>query len=173
LEEFGGVGSSHFEFENSPAYVITIDRKGINDIVTEISDIELMEKELKNRILKIAKKHKRKSVTGLFADCLNYTKDGYASMNVSCGYYNPHTLQEYVSFQDMKKTELLILDILNSIPLKEYISGKVKIKFIEKYNSFHSKGFCVFCGNDKAYYDNYYDACFCDECIIKFNKNDI
>ena len=179
LEEYGGVGSSSFEFVFDPAYIITVDRKGISDIVTDISGQDLMENTLKNKVLQIAKFHGREKTTGLFSDCLNFAKKGYGSMNLSCGYYNPHSLQEYISFRDMQKTESFILDLLKNIPIKKYGSGKEKIKNRISKHPYLITNPCIFCNSKNAYYDYYYEAYICNKClqfelIIKGGlKNDI
>ena len=119
MEEFGGLGSSYYKFKYTPSFVCVLDRKGNFDIIDTIYNPTLPQK-LRKRIIPIAKKHKFFSGHGMFCDLVNFNYLGVSGINISSGYYNPHTKYEYVSVPDMEKTEKFVVEMLNRIGPEEY-----------------------------------------------------
>ena len=103
-EEIGGVGSDKFthteyikELKNLK-YLVELDRANDNDAVY----YHCGNAEFKNYIKETIG---YKEAHGSFSDISNLSPDcDIASVNLSCGYYNAHTTDEYVVFEEMLKT---------------------------------------------------------------------
>lgn len=103
-EEIGGVGSEKFvkttysEDLRKLKYLIELDRANPNDAVYyDCGNEEFME-YIKETI-------GYEKAYGSFSDISNLSPDcDVASVNLSCGYYKAHTLDEYVVFEEMLAT---------------------------------------------------------------------
>lgn len=100
-EETGGVGSMNFAFDMGKElkgkfkYVIELDRKGSHDAVY----YDMYNESFQNFI----EKEFWKESYGTFTDICNICKHlGCMGVNLSCGYYEQHTLKEYVVLSEME-----------------------------------------------------------------------
>lgn len=86
-------------------FMVEIDRKGNSDLIFNgrLSGT-MASKEFIKDVCKIGKEFGFKEETGLFTDvsCLDDT--GISRMNVSCGYYLPHSSKEYVLLSELQNT---------------------------------------------------------------------
>lgn len=114
-EEIGCVGSKKFcktkfvdEIGEYCKYIIELDRANKNDAVFYECDNEEFEKF-------ITENTGYKTAVGSCSD-ISYlcpaTK--LAGVNLSCGYYNPHTLGEYVNMTEMQRTQDTVEKLLNT-----------------------------------------------------------
>lgn len=131
-EEIGGYGALAFcrglaqgnipEELSSIKMIIELDRKGSNDAVfydCDNMDFEsyIVEKGFKTSI-------------GSFSDISYVAPDlGVAAVNLSCGYYNAHTLHEYINIDHMNNTIEKVVDIVaeslsDDVPHFEYIEAE-------------------------------------------------
>lgn len=99
-EEIGGLGADAFiEYMcgyNAPdlKYIVEYDRKGNNDCVFYQCDNQ--------PFVDFVEKYGFKRAYGTFSDISLIAPElGVAAVNLSSGYYNPHTEHEYVSMSDM------------------------------------------------------------------------
>lgn len=103
-EEIGCVGSSDADmsFFKDARFVLQCDRKGGHDLITEASCTELCSKDFAGIINPGAFGYKE--TTGMMTDVMTLKENGLGvcCVNISCGYYNPHTDEEVT-----KKSELL------------------------------------------------------------------
>ena len=112
-EEIGGVGSGKFiktetckNLKGRIEFIIELDRKGSNDAVYyDCSNVEFEE---------FVEKEFWKYGYGSFTDICNLCPEiEVAGVNLSCGYYNAHHLDEYVVLREMedaiKEVKKLIL----------------------------------------------------------------
>lgn len=128
-EEIGGVGSNKFaktvfmEDLKELKYLVELDRMNSNDAVYySCGNYEFMEY--------IATTIGYKEAYGSFSD-IGHLSPGCdrASVNLSCGYYRQHTLEEYVIFEEMfdtfKAVEKLLADANNvdSFDYEEEVYG--------------------------------------------------
>lgn len=122
-EEVGCVGSSsadHTYFDDS-SIVLQCDRKGMGDFVSSIYGVQLCNKELLNDIDSLLTQYSRKSVTGGLTDVKSIASaNDVQCANVNCGYYDPHTDDEYVSISDVESTLYFCHDVLRSTQSKRY-----------------------------------------------------
>ena len=94
-------------------FMIEIDRRGCNQAVF----YDCGNEEFKNYILNFGFKEE----FGTFSD-ISILSPAYdiASVNLSAGYYNEHTKQEYISLKDLQNTIDLVLKILKDKNRKFY-----------------------------------------------------
>lgn len=136
-EEIGCVGSRKFtdtqyckDLADEIDYMIELDRQGSKDAVFYDCDNPEFTKWIETET-------GYKKACGSFTDIsklMPVTK--IAGVNFSCGYYNAHTLNEYVVLEEMKATQDMVCELLRKeIPQK--------FEFIEKkwnYGSFSGYG---------------------------------
>jgi hypothetical protein len=148
-EEIGGIGSGKFvktEYVkdlNEMLFLIELDRAHDNDLVFyRDGNKEFQEFCKKTTGYLLAR--------GTFSDICNLSPAcEVSSVNISCGYYNPHRLNEYVVFEEMensiKQTIALITDGL--------AQGK-QYKYEKSYLNYYGYG--------NGYYNSYnygYERC--------------
>ncbi len=114
-EEIGGVGSSKFcrtvyvDELRELKYLIELDRAHENDAVF----YNCGNKEFQKYIME---------TTGLEKEYGSFSDIGHlspacdkASVNISCGYYNQHTLEEYVVFKELKANYDKVLKLMKDL----------------------------------------------------------
>ena len=112
-EEIGCVGSSkaNMDFFSNVRYVIQPDRRGAHDLITNIGFSEICSDDFIRDINPDAFGYKEN--TGMMTDVETLKQRGLAvsCINLSCGYYSPHTENEYIIKADM----INALDFVDSI----------------------------------------------------------
>ena len=110
--------SKYLDFvKNDIKYMCQIDRCGNNDIVYYDSKKNGTEPQEFKKYIANATGYKE--AIGTMTDIVELTNwTGVSSFNISCGYYNEHHLDEYISLSDMLKTynslDKLLSDISNA-----------------------------------------------------------
>ena len=104
-EEVGCIGSydCSMEFFEDCRFVLQCDRKGNTDFITDASGIELSSDAFQNDVLPIISNYGYKFAKGMMTDVMALKENGIkcSVANISCGYYNPHTSQEFVDIYDV------------------------------------------------------------------------
>lgn len=112
-EEIGCVGSSdaRMSFFDDVRFVVEPDRRGAFDLITSIRFTEICSEEFVEAIQ--PKKFGYKETHGMMTDVETLKKKGLnvSCINLSCGYYLPHTEEEFVVKEDMFNA----LDFVDSI----------------------------------------------------------
>ena len=104
-EERGWIGSyrADMDFFKDCRFVLQCDRKGNSDLIVSINGMTLCSKQF----IKATeyKKFGYKRATGLISDvaALKQNGLGISCVNISCGYYEPHTDREYTVIADLYK----------------------------------------------------------------------
>ena len=119
-EEIGGVGSREFNEKYKDKLnincIIELDRKGNDNLVF----YEENNKEWKNYLTNLTG---WKEEVGSFSDICNLYDLGCASVNLSVGYYNQHTKDEYIVLEDLENSIFITEKTMNSIDRKwEHVS---------------------------------------------------
>lgn len=152
-EETGGVGARKFiqtdlakELEFN--YAIELDRKGNNDAVFYDCDNEDFEEFITADFYETA--------YGSFSDISVVAPFiGCAAVNLSCGYYNAHTKQEYVVLEEMERSIEEVCKIL------ERTTEDNKFEYIEctysRYYSRYYSGSYYNGGVSASYSEDWYD----------------
>ena len=148
-EEVGGIGSMKFTksgIKPNINYIVEFDRKGNNDAVFYDGTNE----EFIDFVTSFGFKEKTGSYTDI-CDLCPYV--GCAGVNLSSGYYNPHTTNEFVSFKDMEDVINRSLEMIETeTDLFEWESDIV----YENFND--AKNYGCFTMNGRNYYNyDYYN----------------
>lgn len=116
-EEIGCRGSSVAEigFFDDCRYVIQCDRKGSSDLITQIGWTDLCSNEFLKAIE--PEKFGYHTQTGMMTDIEALKDNGLAvsAVNLSCGYYNPHTDEEITVIQDLENCKDFVFHIIENV----------------------------------------------------------
>jgi len=95
-------------------YAIVIDRRNDADVVTKIGASKLCSDAFSNWVVKQAPKViKAQKISSCHSDASPMSQHLNA-VNISCGYYDPHSSKEYVSVVEMYQTMLWVENMLNN-----------------------------------------------------------
>lgn len=123
-------------------YIIEFDRKGNNDAVFYDCDNPEFERFITKNFYK--------SAWGSFSDISVLAPFiGCAAVNLSCGYYNPHTTNEYVMMSEMKKSIIEACKILGRTTEND------KFEYIESKLTWYNDSYTYI--DEKTYYFEYED----------------
>lgn len=138
-EEIGGYGAEHFckdfrdnQFPNelkTIKLIIEIDRKGSQDAVYYDCDCPELETYITTKGFQ--------TDFGTFSDiCLISPTMGIASVNLSSGYYNAHTLHEYIVMPEIENTITKVSEIVSESTADTFPVYKYKEHKRNKFYSF-------------------------------------
>jgi tripeptide aminopeptidase len=130
-EEVGGKGVKHFtKFHpklDNVTYCLVLDRRGNGDVICANNFYGT--DEFENALLKVGERFKYKTSTGTFSDA-DFLNDCISCANLSVGYYNPHSRNEFVKISDLEKAGNYVNEILDTVKGRfvkpEYTYGKKK-----------------------------------------------
>lgn len=129
-EEVGCEGSylADMTFFNDCRFVLQCDRKGNSDFVINGAGTEFSGDEFQRDIEHLLWMHEYTQVYGGMTDVMALKENGLdvCVANISCGYYNPHTAQEYVDINDVEKCFNLVCDIITQLDKPYYHKHKKK-----------------------------------------------
>ena len=135
-EEVGCVGSGQcdFTFFDNSTIVLQCDRQGMGDFVDDIYGTQLSDNTLYDDIENVLLQYDRLPASGGLTDVKSIAdKNDVQVANINCGYYMPHTDDEYVNITDVKDTLEFCIDIFTITSKKRYSIKRVPKK---KYKSF-------------------------------------
>jgi len=125
-EESGCIGSKNINksFFDDCSYLIQLDRRGKGDFIQSYINRKTVSQEFSSEIETIKKKYNYKSKAGFITDVMSLweNKVGISCVNLSCGYYNPHSNKEYISITDLWRSIKFTEEIIYNLPPKRYIS---------------------------------------------------
>ena len=105
-EEVGCFGSyeADMEFFDDCGFVLQCDRKGNKDFIHNADGTPLSSKPFRKAANKIMKDFGYKFEHGMMTDVMALKENGLkcSCANMSCGYYNPHSYNEYVDMKDVE-----------------------------------------------------------------------
>lgn len=115
-EEVGCIGSGHADmnFFSDCRFVIQCDRKGNRDMVTRINMTGLCSDEFIREIR--PEQYGYAETSGLTTDVymLKRKRLNVSCVNLSCGYYNPHTDSEYTIWEDLRNCFRFVCHIVRT-----------------------------------------------------------
>ena len=194
-EEIGCVGSSvcDMQFFKDVSFVLQADRQGYKDVADRILGDVMFTGTFFEAIYKNLVEYGRDICDGGMTDVWQLSNNGVevSVANFSCGYYKPHTSDEYVVIDELILTSILFRDIIASA----YLDGEVYKEetplphiYSYGYGDYYStqevknkgdksEGFdlldksCHFCG-DTLVYDPTVSSYFCTTCLdYDYTKN--
>ena len=147
-EEVGCIGSSkaNMDFFKDVRFVIQCDRRGSNDLIASICSTEIASKEFIEATGHEAFGYHLEE--GMMTDVLTLKENGLqvSAVNMSCGYYDPHSDHEFT----VKR------DLLNCLSFVEHIIKNCTETYPHEYD-YKMGGFYGF---DDYFYDEYYDEIY-------------
>lgn len=175
-EEHGCLGSreADMEFFDDVCFVLQCDRAGYNDFIHEINFVELYDNAFSEAISPILTKYKRKEKCGGLTDVMQLKENGLkvCCANMSCGYYDPHTDNEFVDIDDVNSTLKLVEELFDllkhrvwehevdvELVYNRWYGGNIRT-FDDKDKNEH----CYYCGSTHTEYDDFEDSSFCFTC---------
>ena len=116
-EEIGCIGAYNVDlsFFKDCGYLVEGDRRGLGDIIFNGSFVDDMaSKEFQEMVTETGKKFEFIPTNGSFTDVSKIVERGVgiSAVNLSTGYYNPHTDKEYTISKELINTRNLVLKIL-------------------------------------------------------------
>ena len=143
-EEIGRVGAEKFVLNDvfvdelsKLKFMIELDRSGSNDAVYyDCANLEFEDF--------ISETTGYTAQWGSYSDISTLAPEaGIAAVNLSCGYYKPHTLDEYVVLKEMfatmdKVVELLQFAQLKTTPQYEYVKAKSYSSWYDYYDDYYA-----------------------------------
>lgn len=121
------VWKHHKELERCK-YGIVLDRRGTSDIIGWGNDY--CDKPFMHDVCKLGKRYGYKEAYGLWSDA-NILNENINVVNLSVGYFNPHTVSEYVSLRALKNAGNFADAILTNINKAYGIPG------VAQYDDFY------------------------------------
>lgn len=142
-EERGCLGSREYDAQSlkDNLFLIEIDRKGGKDLIFNSGGVQLCDKQFEKEV-KEAFPH-GKPAQGLLTDVNVLGAAQINMMNLSAGYYNPHTDYEYVILSELQRN----IDCLYNFA-KNYTEKRVFVRKQPKrglYEANTGKGIWAFC----------------------------
>lgn len=142
-EEIGCVGSgkADLDFFKDVRFVVQADRRGYGDFITTISCTKVASQEFIDDIDFASFGYKETS--GMMTDVLELTERGVgvACINMSCGYYDPHTDDEYTVIDDLLNAYDLVAHIItNCTKVYEHTYEYVPSKYYGYYGNYGGYG---------------------------------
>lgn len=134
-EEVGCVGSyeADVSFFDDCRFVLQCDRKGNDDFVTVASGVDLSSCDFQDAVSGIIGPRGYKFAHGMMTDVMALKEMGVmcSVANMSCGYYRPHSHDEYVDIEDVQNCMEMCADIIENCT-DVYVHKRVKPK-VKKY----------------------------------------
>lgn len=127
-EEVGCIGSgkANMDFFKDARFVLQCDRRGAHDLITTAGWTDLCSKEFVQAISPEAFGYKEE--VGMLTDVLTLKENGLnvSCVNISCGYYEPHTDYEHTCVSDLMNclsfVEHIIHNCTDVYPHESYYS---------------------------------------------------
>lgn len=154
-EEIGCVGSDRamMGFFSDCSFVLQCDRKGNSDFITNAGGTKLCSKHFEKTLSGMIKKYGYKYGYGLMTDVMQLkdNKLNVSCANISCGYYNPHTEQEYVDTRDVNNCLEMVSEIITKFGNQKFVHEYEK----PKYSG--SRGYTSRLGKEGGMWEDEYD----------------
>ncbi len=129
-EEVGCVGSSELELPYFDL-LVQCDRRGITDVVTNIGG-PMCSQDFEDWLEDYMPW--RKITSGMMTDVEYLCRYAGNSVNLSCGYYNPHSVDEFIVLSQAQQTLTDALLLLDDVP--EDIKAHEYHRDYEKYDDY-------------------------------------
>jgi len=140
-EEIGCIGSSqaNMKWFNDVGYCFQADRRGNTDFVNSISG-KLYSKAFKKAIAPILKEYGYKEASGSMTDVLQLSENsvGVCVANMSCGYWEPHSDEEIVEFDDANNCLDMVVSLVHRLGCNKYgFQYENRYKALRSYNDWY------------------------------------
>lgn len=185
-EETGCDGSAEADmsFFSDCRFVLQCDRRGNSDFIVNASGIELSGTDFQFDVMPITEKYGYQFANGAMTDVMQLKCDGLniACANISCGYYRPHSEDEYVNLNDVSNCLNMVIDIcthltgtyehtyVRTFTGKYYSYGRCLFDDLEPIKTIHATDtkLCTVCGSHNTEVDYYDSSYYCHSCMSFF-----
>lgn len=135
-EEVGCQGSSkaNMDFFSDVRFVVQADRRGAHDLITDIGFCDICSEDFVKDIDADLFGYKEESGMMTDVEALKENGIGVSCINLSCGYYDPHTDHEYVVKHDM----INALNFVNHIIEKCESIYPHEYSYYDKYEDYYA-----------------------------------
>lgn len=170
-EEVGGVGSQNMEISryDDAKWILELDRKGNKDFIQTSGGERLCSDEFAEKFIAMG----FKKADGVFTD-VNIFKPNATNINManlSIGYYNPHTDDEYLDTLEFEKILTKVAQFIEADYDFEDDIPDTKPQYDFKSNYYNR--LCENCGGaceGAIIYNNYGERFCCAECMRDYEK---
>ena len=155
-EEIGCVGSSKADMKwlKDVGYCLQADRRGSTDFINSISG-KLYSKAFKKALKPILKEYGYKESSGAITDIGQLAENGIGVCvaNMSCGYYEPHSDEEIVEFDDASRCLDMVEMIVAELGCDKYeYKFKKRIHSYGQYNGYYGSKWGDFKGASREFW---------------------
>lgn len=183
-EEVGCHGSymANTQFFIDCGYVLQCDRNGNKDFITVASGTVLSSKSFRKEIKPIIGDFGYSFKEGMMTDVMALKEIGVpvSMANISCGYYNPHSHDEYVNIPDVENCLDMVQQIIYTFSDRHFFHAyEHKQKFLDYTIPFTDKIIkeCGCCGNvvkdhNDLHYLSDFNQWVCGDCYGWAKKYD-
>lgn len=145
-EEIGFLGaeyaSDNIDFFYNVSYLIQADRHGKSDLITHTNGIDSASEVWLQEISGIMAKYHYQEEWGIGTDIgVLAEKLQLSAVNISCGYYSEHTVNETTVIPELQNCLNFMEEILKTVPLDKQYEIKIDYRPYSRY-----------------YYDSFYDS---------------
>jgi putative aminopeptidase FrvX len=129
-EEIGGVGSETFMENNNISHIpygLVLDREGSSDIICTENNYGV--EEFEEALIELGEKFNYKKAIGIGSDADFLSRD-ISCANLSAGFYESHTNNEYINLMDLNNAMNFVRHILDNLKKNFEAPEKVDIKII-------------------------------------------
>ncbi len=135
-EEIGHLGSknSDVNYLKDCSFIIECDRRNGEDFITNSGGIQIASEQFETECKPIYTKHGYQPALGIGTDVntLTVLGVGVSCVNLSCGYYLPHTDSTFVLVRHVNDCYKLVVDMYNNLRYKKY-----KHQYIEPKQTYY------------------------------------
>ena len=142
-EEVGCQGSkvADMKFFDDVSLVLQCDRQGYSDFVSSIFQTELYNQDFSDKISDLLLKYDRVESDGGMTDVWQLTENGLsvACANMSCGYYDPHSDNEYIIISEVFRTLDFVEELIEELSYKKWsVTYAERNKYSSSYYNRHN-----------------------------------
>lgn len=186
-EENGGIGITNFVRDNylgDILYCLVLDRRGSSDIICYNNRYGTL--NFQNKLVSIGREFGYLTNTGIFSDA-NILSTKLSCANLSVGYHNPHTTNEFVFLSELENAKEYVITIIDEVKIKFEKPKSYDYDYCCNYDSydydsccddfdeldlFDRKYSCVFCRTyNNTFYLETLEKCICKSCAEKFFRD--
>jgi len=140
-EETGLKGSNNIAhgFFDDVSYIIQLDRRGSIDFIDKYIGDKTVSPDFTSEISNLKKDYGFKSTTGIITDSIHLWDEGIgiSCVNISCGYYRPHSNNEYIDVNILWNSILFTKALMQILKHKRYECVRPEKKWDKSYNYYN------------------------------------
>lgn len=172
-EEVGCVGSgvADMSFFSDVGFVLQCDRRGYADFVSSIYSTKLYSDEFSQAVAPYLAQYDRVEADGGLTDVYQLTKNGLevSVANMSCGYYDPHTENEYIVISEVFRTADFVQDVIDNLGGTKFTIKTADREVLSKWVKSRYYSY----GDSWSYNDRYSDYIDADVYDSKSDTDDL